>query len=90
MHCITCFSVVQQHCNTDVFLIALNASLEINANLFFNTGVGNGRHIMPLNLTKQCIGYQWSSALIGLHAFTGLTVNLFDIRHFSCRMSHKA
>ena len=85
-----CNNIVIKSPDTDVFLIALNASLEINANLFFETGVGNGRRIIPLNLIKQCIGYQWCSALIGLHAFTGLTVNLFDIRHFSCRMSHKA
>ena len=73
-----CNNIVIKSPDTDVFLIALNASLEINANLFFETGVGNGRRIISLNLIKQCIGYHWCSALIGLHAFTGLnlTVNL--------------
>ena len=74
-----CNNMVIKSPDTDVFFIALNASLEINANLFFETGVGNGRRIISLNLIKQCIGYHWCSALIGLHAFTGLnlTVNLF-------------
>ena len=74
-----CNNMVIKSPDTDVFFIALNASLEINANLFFETGVGNGRRIISLNLIKQCIGYHWCSPLIGLHAFTGLnlTVNLF-------------
>ena len=65
-------NIVIKSPHTDAFLTALNASLEINASLFFETGVGNRRRIISLNLIKQCIGYQWCSALIGLHAFTGL------------------
>ena len=65
-------NIVIKSPDTDVFLIALNACLEINANLFFEPGVRNGWRIISLNLIKQCIGYQWCGALIGLHAFTGL------------------
>lgn len=35
-------NIVIRSSNTDVLLIALNAGLEINANLFFKIGVGNG------------------------------------------------
>ncbi len=57
--------------DTDVFVIALNASLEINANMFFETGVGTARRIISLSRIRESLGYQWCSALLGLHAFTG-------------------
>ena len=36
-------TIIIQSPNTDVFLVALNASMDIDANLFFETGVGKGR-----------------------------------------------
>jgi hypothetical protein len=55
--------------DTDVFVIALNASLEIHANLLFETGVGTARRIISLSSTREPLGYQWCCTLIGLHAF---------------------
>ena len=82
-------NIVIKSPDIDVVLIALNASLEINANLFVETGMGNGRHIILLNLIKQCIGYQWSSALIGLLAFSGLTINLVEKQYSFLTMMSK-
>jgi hypothetical protein len=64
-------NVIVKSPDTDVFLIALNAINDIIANLFFETGKGNARRIISLNKTKQHIGEQWCSSLIGFHAFTG-------------------
>jgi hypothetical protein len=64
-------NVVVKSPDTDVFLIALNASTNISANLFFETGKGNGRRIISLNKIRQHLGEQWCSSLIGFHAFTG-------------------
>lgn len=57
--------------DTDVFFIALNACLNINADIFFETGVGNGRRVISLSTIRHCLGDQWCSSLLGLHAFTG-------------------
>eukprot|EP00794_Sanderia_malayensis_P020891 gene20891-22942_t len=56
--------------DTDVFLIAVNANMHVQANLFFETGVRRSRRIISLQKVKQSIGDQWCSSLIGLHAFT--------------------
>ena len=65
------FNVIVKSPDTDVFFIALNATNDIFANLFFETGKGNSRRIISLNKIKQHIGEQWCSSLIGFHAFTG-------------------
>ena len=64
-------NVIVKSPDTDVFFIALNATNDIFANLFFETGKGNSRRIISLNKIKQHIGEQWCSSLIGFHAFTG-------------------
>ena len=43
-------NIVIKSPDTDVFFIALSASLHINVDIFFETGIGNGRRV---NLTKQ-------------------------------------
>ena len=57
--------------DTDVLLIALNACLDIDADIMFETGVGNGRRIISLTKIKRCLGDEWCRSLIGLHAITG-------------------
>ncbi len=57
--------------DTDVFFIALNACVDIDANIFFETGVGNGRRIIALGTIRHSLGDQWCRSLLGLHAFTG-------------------
>ncbi|XP_028411728.1 uncharacterized protein LOC114534481 [Dendronephthya gigantea] len=57
--------------DTDVFVIALNASLDIDADIFMETGVGHGRRIISLSNVRQSLGDQWCRSLLGLHAFTG-------------------
>ena len=64
-------TIVIKSPDTDVFFIALNACLEIDANLLFETGVGNRKRIISLDKIRQHFGDQWCCALIGLHAFTG-------------------
>ena len=64
-------SVIIKSPDTDVFVIALNACLGINANMLFETGTGNGRRIISLSKIRHCHGDQWCSSIIGFHAFTG-------------------
>ena len=64
-------TIIIQSPDTDVFFIALNASMDIDADLFFETGVGKGRRIISISSIRQHFGDQWCSLFIGLHAFTG-------------------
>ena len=68
-------NVIIRSPDTDVFIIALNASLNIPASLFFETGQQKMHRIIPIDAIRQSIGDQWCCSLIGLHAFTG---SLFD------------
>ena len=70
-------NVIIKSPDTDVFMIAVNTSLNIQANLFFfETGVSNLKRIISLEIVRQSIGNQWCSSLIGLHAFTGTCILL--------------
>jgi hypothetical protein len=64
-------SIMIKSPDTDVFLIALNACLDIHADIYFETGTGNGRRIISLSKIRHSLGDQWCSSLLGLHAFTG-------------------
>ena len=64
-------NVIVKSPDADVFVIALNSCLGINANMFFETGIRNARRIISLNNMRQHLGDQWCSSLIGFHAFTG-------------------
>ena len=63
-------TIIIQSPDTDVFFIALNASTDIDADLFFETGVGKGRHTVSISRFRQHFGDQWCSSFLGLHAFT--------------------
>ena len=58
--------------DTDVFLIALNACLSIDGDVYFLTGVGITRHILSLSKVRESLGDQWCRSLIGLHAISGM------------------
>ena len=71
-------NVIIKSPDTDVFLIALNASSNIRAQIFFETGNQNKRRIISLEKVKQHVGAQWCSAFIGFHSFTGIfKINVF-------------
>ena len=63
-------TIIIQSPDTDVFFIALNASMDIDADFFFETGVGKGRRIISISSIRQHFEDQWCSSFIGLHAFT--------------------
>ena len=70
--------------DTDVFIIALNASLSIRADLYFETGRKDKRRIISISKVKENLGDLWSAALIGFHSFTGNTFNFkFGAQLFS-------
>lgn len=70
--------------DTDVFIIALNASLSIRADLYFETGTKDKRRIISISKVKENLGDLWSAALIGFHSFTGNTFNFkFAAQPFS-------
>ena len=52
-------NVIVKSPDTDVFVIALNSCLGINANMFFETGIQNARRIISLNNMRQHLGVQW-------------------------------
>ena len=77
-------SIIIKSPDTDVFIIALNASLSIRADLYFETGTKDKRRIISISKVKENLGDLWSAALIGFHSLTGNTFNLkFAAQPFS-------
>ena len=72
-HASQCYpTVIIKSPDTDVFVIALNACVDIDSEILFETGVGAGRRVISLTKIRHCLGDQWCRSLIGLHAVTGL------------------
>ena len=69
--------------DTDVFFIALNSAVSINASVFFETGTRNKRRIISLEIVKRHLGLRWCSALLGFHSFTGNVVKNCKLITFS-------
>ena len=57
--------------DTDVFFIALNAAVDVNAQIHFETGVQTKKRIISLGKVKEDFSSQWCSSLLGFHGFTG-------------------
>ena len=57
--------------DTDVFVIAIYASLSFASNIIFLTGTGNNRRMISINSIKEQLGDSLCDALPGFHAFTG-------------------
>ena len=53
--------------DTDVFFIALNAAVDVNAQIYFETGVQTKRRIISLDKVKEDFSPQWCYALLGFH-----------------------
>ena len=49
-------NIVIKSPDTDVFFIALSACLHINADIFFETGIGNGKRVISLSKYKALLG----------------------------------
>ena len=65
-------NIIIKSLDTDGFTIALNASLSIRADLYFNTGTKDKRRIISISKVRENLGDLWSAALIGFHSFTGI------------------
>ena len=64
-------NVIIRSPDTDVFFVALNASLVIHCEIFFLTGTQNKTRIISLGRLKHELGSTFCAGLLGLHAVTG-------------------
>ena len=62
--------------DTDVFILMLGQKSSIDANLYLDTGAGNYRRVIDINKIQESVGTTVSSALIGFHPFTGISIFL--------------
>lgn len=65
--------VIVKSPDTDVFVILLAFQLEINAKLYFATGVQSKKRIISIEKLVEHWNSDWCRAFIGFHAFTGKT-----------------
>ena len=56
--------------DTDVFLLLLSFSSELDAEIYMDTGVGNNKRILNINVIANDFTLKICNALLGLHAFT--------------------
>ena len=70
-------NIVIRSPGTDVFTVALNASLSICSHVYFETGTKDNRRIISVSRVRENLGDLWSAALIGFHSFTGKRKNQF-------------
>ncbi|PIK43779.1 hypothetical protein BSL78_19343 [Apostichopus japonicus] len=63
--------VVIRSPDTDVAVLAVTFKKQISADVYFDTGVKNRRRLVNINQLSDQLGEKKSSALLGLHAFTG-------------------
>ena len=64
-------NIVIRSPDTDVFIIMLHVCSLVSSNLFFLTGTGMKRRVIPLTSTFENIGAELCDALVGFHSFTG-------------------
>ena len=72
--------VVIRSPDTDVFIIALASSKMIDAQLLFQTGVGNKSRIIDISKVAARYGEELADALLGYHAFSGKKRNILISR----------
>ena len=65
--------VVIRSPDTDVFILLLGHNSAIPTALYFDTGIGNQRRILDIGKVFLTPGFELCDALIGFHAFTGIT-----------------
>ena len=56
--------------DSDIFFILLHHAQKIKSEIFFDTGVGNKRRLLNISTISKEFGDKFSTALLGLHAFT--------------------
>ena len=66
-----CNSIIIASPDTDVFVIMLHVSTSCSSSIYFLTGTGVKRRIIPVTTVGQKLGPRLCKALIGFHAFTG-------------------
>lgn len=64
-------NIVIRSPDTDVFLIMLFVSSFLSSNIFFLTGTGMKKRIIPVTEHNNQLGSELCDALIGFHAFSG-------------------
>ena len=67
-------NVIIRSPDTDVFVIALYASLSMINHIIFLTGTGNNRRMFSMTSFKEQLGEDICNALPGFHAFTGMPI----------------
>ena len=63
--------IVIHSSDTDVAVIAVALGVQIQANLFFSTGVKNRARVIDIGRIRSNLGEELSQALIGFHILTG-------------------
>jgi hypothetical protein len=71
--------VVIRSPDTDVFVLAVCHKCSFDASLYFVTGTGNNCRIIDINKIQEELGSDFSSALIGFHAFTGTVPYVYGL-----------
>ena len=72
---LTHFKVIINSPDTDVFFTVLNPAVDVNAQIYFKTGVQTKRRIISLDKVKEEFNPQSCSALLKFHGFTGKTMS---------------
>ena len=68
--------------DTDVFIISMHATGQMNSHIFFATGTQNKKRIIDVNKVVEHWGRALADALIGIHTFTGFIFICFFITLF--------
>ena len=65
--------------DTDVFIISMHATGQMNSHIYFATGTQNKKRIIDVNKVVEHWGRALADALIGIHTFTGYFFLFFFI-----------
>ena len=64
-------SIIVRSSDTDVFILLLHYTQELQQDVLFDTGVSNKRRLVRISSVIEEVGKEMCSALPALHAFTG-------------------
>ena len=63
--------IIIRSIDTDVFILLLHFSSEVNKKVYFDTGTGNHRRLICMSDLAASYGKDYCEALLGIHAFSG-------------------